>query len=198
MRLILSRSTVEARPEIMLDFLKAIADDIVFLRASYPRFDEWLLRKVIPGIYLGERTACIELRDAEVAGLLIVKHSEYEKKLCTLRIRPCFESRGLGVRLFETAFDLLGTERPLLSVSQTSRAKFTRLFSHFGFAQEAIYEGRYLPKVDEFAYNGLLDLPKEHAHSGCFSTVSSVLKPSPMMGRRSCSGVEKFASRRSM
>jgi ribosomal protein S18 acetylase RimI-like enzyme len=162
MRLLISRTSVEAKPEIMFEFVKAVADDIEFLRASYPHFDAWLLQKVIPGIYAGERTACVELRNSEVAGLLIVKHSQLESKLCTLRVRPHYESKGLGVRLFETAFDLLGTDRPLLSVSETSKAKFTRLFLHFGFAQEAVYEGRYLPKVDEFSYNGLLDLPTHH------------------------------------
>lgn len=161
MRQLLSRSTVEARPELMFEFLSAVGDDIEFLRASYPRFDEWFLRKVIPGIYQGERTAVIEQRDSVVAGLLIVKHSSIEKKLCTLRVRPHFESKGLGVRLFETAFDLLGTERPLLSVSESSKPKFSRLFEHFGFAQEAVYEERYLPKVDEFSYNGLLDVQQE-------------------------------------
>ncbi len=54
---------------------------------------------------------------------------------------------------------MLETDRPLLSVSDTSKPKFSRLFAHFGFAQEAVYQSRYLPKVDEFSYNGLLDPP---------------------------------------
>lgn len=141
----------------MLRFVRSISDDMAFLRESYPGFDRWLLGKVIPGIYAGERTAVVELRDSAVAGLLIVKHSDTEKKLCTLRVRPDFESRGLGVRLFETAFDLLGTERPLLSVSQPSMPKFLRLFAHFGFSKEAVYGGRYLPNVDELSYNGYLE-----------------------------------------
>ena len=120
-------------------------------------FDEWLLTKVIPGIYAGERAAVVELRDSAVAGLLIVKHSVSEKKLCTLRVRPEFECRGLGVRLFETAFDLLGTERPLLSVSEPSMPKFLRLFTHFGFSKEEVYGGRYLPNVNEISYNGHLE-----------------------------------------
>jgi hypothetical protein len=76
-------------------------------------------------------------------------------------VRPDFESKGIGVRLFEAAFDILGTERPLLSVSESSQPKFSRLFAHFGFAQEAVYEGRYLPSVQEIAYNGLLDFHPE-------------------------------------
>jgi hypothetical protein len=159
-RLILSRSAVDASPQLMKEFLRLVAADIDFLRATYPRFDEWLLHKVIPGIHLGERTAVIEQRDSVVAGLLIVKHSRVERKLCTLRVRPHFENKGLGVRMFEVAFELLGTDRPLLSVSETSKPKFSRLFAHFGFAQEAVYRGRYLPKVDELSYNGLLDVPQ--------------------------------------
>ena len=157
MKVFISHSTIASDPERMIRFGRAILDDMAFLRESYPGFDEWLLGKVIPGIYAGERTAVVELRDSAVAGLLIVKHSETEKKLCTLRVRPEFESRGLGVRLFETAFDLLGTDHPLLSVSAPSIPKFSRLFAHFAFSKEAVYGGRYLPHVDEFSFNGYLE-----------------------------------------
>lgn len=157
MKVFISHSTIASDPERMMQFVRAISDDMIFLRESYPSFDDWLLGKVIPGIYAGERTAVVELRDSAMAGLLIVKHSNTEKKLCTLRVRPDFESSGIGVRLFETAFDLLQTDRPLLSVSEPSMPKFSRLFTHFGFSKEAIYGGRYLPHVDEFSYNGHLE-----------------------------------------
>jgi GNAT superfamily N-acetyltransferase len=156
-KIFVSHSTVASDPERMMQFVRAILADTAFLHESYPGFDEWLLGKVIPGIYAGERTAVVELRDSAVAGLVIVKHSDTEKKLCTLRVRPDFESRGLGVRLFETAFDLLGTDHPLLSVSEPSIPKFSRLFTHFGFSKEAVYGGLYLPHVDEFSYNGYLE-----------------------------------------
>jgi GNAT superfamily N-acetyltransferase len=152
----------------MAEALRVVAQDAEFLRSSYPQFDEWFATKVIPGIYAGERTLLLETRDAAAVGLLIVKHTDTEKKLCTLRVRPHFESRGLGVRLFQTAFEILGTERPLLSVSQPVAPKFHRLFTHFGFAKEAVYRGRYLPMVNELAYNGLLDPPgraEEVVHS---------------------------------
>ena len=157
MKIVVSNSTIASDPERMLRFVRAISDDMAFLRESYPAFDEWLLDKALPGIYAGERTAVMELRDSTVAGLLIVKHTDTEKKLCTLRVRPDFESKGLGVRLFETAFDLLGTDRPLLSVSEPLLPKFSRLFTHFGFSKEAVYGGRYQPHVDEFSYNGYLE-----------------------------------------
>ena len=160
MTLLLTQASLERDPHLLGEALRVITQDAEFLRASYPQFDKWFACKVLPGLFAGERTVLIEERESTVVGLMILKHTDAERKLCTLRVRPHFESRGLGIRLFQIAFEILKTERPLLSVSETSMPKFKRLFKHFGFAQEAVYEERYLPKVDEFAFNGLLDAPK--------------------------------------
>jgi len=157
MSLLLTKASLETSPWLLGEALKIVSQDAEFLRSSYPHFDEWFASKVLPGIYSGERTLLVEERDSVAVGLLILKHTSTEKKLCTLRVRPHFESKGLGVRLFQTAFQLLGTDRPLLSVSQPTVPKFERLFKYFGFAQEAVYQGKYMPMVDELAYNGLLD-----------------------------------------
>lgn len=156
MSVLLTKSTLNSYPWLLDESYQAIMGDIRFLRSSYPNFDKWLISKVIPGIQAGERTVLIETRDSVTVGLLILKHTENEKKLCTLRVRPHYESRGLGVRLFKTAFEILGTERPLLSVSDSSAPKFERIFEYFGFSKEAIYEDLYQPMVDEISYNGLL------------------------------------------
>jgi hypothetical protein len=157
MSMLLTKASLTTSPWLMDEALSIVSQDAEFLRSSYPHFDRWFSSKVLPGIYTGERTLLIEERDSSAVGLLILKHTATEKKLCTLRVRPHFESKGLGVRLFQTAFEILGTERPLLSVSQPSEPKFQRLFAYFGFAKQAVYQGRYLPMVDELAYNGLLD-----------------------------------------
>jgi hypothetical protein len=160
MQILLDSSTLARNPELLNQALGHLREDASFLRDTYPGFDSWLWSKVLPELRKGERTILLEMRSNEVAGFMILKHSSLEKKLCTLRVRPLFESRGLGVRLFEKAFALLQTDRPLLSVSEKTMPKFETLFRHFGFSREAVYQERYLPKVDEFAFNGLLDIPK--------------------------------------
>lgn len=158
MSVLLTKASLSTDPSLLEEVLNVVSQDAEFLRSSYPHFDDWFARKVIPGIYKGERTLLIEERDSTAVGLLILKHTATEKKLCTLRVRPQYESKGLGVRLFQVAFEILGTERPLLSISHLAEPKFHRLFTYFGFAQEAVYQSRYLPMVDELSYNGLLDL----------------------------------------
>lgn len=152
----LDRANLSTSPELLVNFARLIREDARFLRGAYPNFDEWFDTKVLPGVALGERTVIIEEREGHSVGLLILKHTDKEQKLCTLRVRPEFEYRGLGVRLFNTAFEVLGTNRPLLSVSEVALPKFARLFEHFGFAWEATYQGLYLPRVQELSYNGLL------------------------------------------
>ncbi len=159
MTILLNQDAVARDPCLLGHSFRLIGADAKFLRSSYPHFDHWFLSKVIPGIQSGERTLLLELRESSVVGLLILKHTATEKKLCTLRVRPHYESKGLGVRLFQAAFETLETERPLLSVSQPIEPKFHRLFAYFGFSKQAVYQGRYLPMVDEVAYNGLLDEP---------------------------------------
>lgn len=158
MRIYLTKNSLVEEAKLLESFLAILKEDTPFFKASYPEFDEWISKKVIPGIYEGSRTVVIERRSDVVSGFLIVKHTAKEKKVCTLRVRPQFENLGLGVRLFELAFDLLGTDKPLLSVSDISKQKFSRIFEHFGFAHEATYRGLYIPSREEHSFNGLLQM----------------------------------------
>lgn len=161
MTLLLNRTSVAESPELLGSFLRLVQEDIKFLRGSYPNFDDWFTTKVLPGIINGERTLVLEERAGVPAGLLILKHTAAERKLCTLRVRPEYEYRGLGVRLFSTAFEILETDHPLLSVSEVAFPKFAKVFDHFGFACEAAYQGLYLPRVQEFSFNGILKWQEE-------------------------------------
>lgn len=152
----IDNKSILGQPELLSKFMDAISSDAEFLRGSYPNFDRWIVQKVIPGIFDGNRTVMLEERSGAIVGLLILKHTSDERKICTLRVKPEYENRGLGVKLFEKSFEILEVETPLLSVSEVSLPKFERIFKHFGFIFERSYLGMYLPKVHEFAFNGIL------------------------------------------
>lgn len=156
MRTYLTQKSLTEEPALLENFLTILKEDTPFFKASYPEFDKWISQKVIPGIYEGNRTVVIDRRSDFVSGLLILKHTTEEKKICTLRVRPQHESHGLGVRLFELAFELLETDKPLLSVSDISKQKFLRIFQYFGFSHKATYRGLYIPSREEHSFNGFL------------------------------------------
>ena len=130
------------------------------LKDLYPSFDEWVSARVIPGLRAGDRSILIEYRGGELAALAIIKDDGVEKKLCCLRVLPGFQNaHGLGVRMFQRAFDALETETPLLSVAEERLPAFERLFNYFKFELTERHEGIYRAGRSEFAFNGRLYTP---------------------------------------
>ena len=125
----------------------------------YPDFIIWIDNKVIPGIYTGERVILLEYRQELLAGIAILKDTTEEKKLCCLRVLPQYEGSGIGLKLFERAFEELKTRSPLLSVGQENTDKFKKLFDYYGFTLEEKYIDYYRPHNTEFSFNGVLYIP---------------------------------------
>lgn len=157
MKLIINKQLLLKFPEIETNISNIIKQDLYFFQKNYPDFQEWFKNKVIPGLYASERTIIIETRHSQIAGLAILKHNSNERKICTLRIKPEFENLGMGIKLFENSFEILKTEAPLLSVSDSNILKFERIFRYFGFIHEKTYNGLYLPRRKELSFNGLLE-----------------------------------------
>lgn len=160
MKYIIDGAIARSSPERLKEFLQIIESDIDFLRAGYPNFEGWLYQTVLPGLQKSERSIVLERTSGGISGFMILKHSNEESKLCTLRVRTEHENKGIGVRFFKTAFEILETDQPLLSVSERAMPKFKRIFDYFGFEYAASYKNLYLPGAQEFSYNGLL-LPKK-------------------------------------
>lgn len=144
-------------PETTSGVLAEVFAHVRDLKDVYPHFDAWLTDRVLPGLWSGDRSILVEHRDGMLAGLAILKDDGLEKKLCCLRVLRGFQdSRGLGVRLFDKALDILETQKPLLSVSEERLSAFERIFAHFGFEQVKRYEGLYRAGHSEISFNGEL------------------------------------------
>jgi hypothetical protein len=156
LRLILNSTAIARDPQLALWGHAQILDNRGPLAAHYPNFFEWLEDTVWPGLRASERTIVFEMRQGKLAAFMILKHTQIERKLCTLRVLPDFGQLGIGPRLFETAFDILDTEKPLLSVAETQAPRFEKLFRHFGFEKQGAYVGLYRPGQIETSFNGLL------------------------------------------
>lgn len=156
---------------MLADVLRHMQD----LKDLYPSFDEWVRTRVVPGLRAGDRSILIEYRGGELAALAITKDDGVEKKLCCLRVLPGFQNtHGLGVRMFQRAFDALETEMPLLSVAEERLPAFERLFRHFKFELAERHEGIYRVGRSEFAFNGRLYTPAsftENAVQGAITTI---------------------------
>lgn len=143
-------------PERFDHLVTSTRDHLIHLSSFYPSFAHWYDNKVVPGLRQGDRTLLLRYIDGRLGGIAITKDDGLEKKLCCLRVLPQWNGSGLGLRLFDDAFDVLGTEKPLLSVSDEQLLKFHRIFSHFGFAHGKRYDDLYRVGCAEHSYNGQL------------------------------------------
>ncbi|MGE0603317.1 MAG: GNAT family N-acetyltransferase [Xanthobacteraceae bacterium] len=132
---------------------KAALEFLLPLSSEYPEIFDWYVCKVVPGLRAGTRLLHAVERNGSIVGVGIAK-LEDEKKICTVRVSPEYVGRGVGVRLFDQLLKGLRTDMPCLTVSETKLPAFQRIFDSYGFKLTGIVNGRYVPGVVEYSFNG--------------------------------------------
>lgn len=123
---------------------------------TYPRHDEWY-RGITQELKEGTNREMIVAYDGKrIVGVSILKRSQMEKKICSLRVAKGYRGNGLGTILFKKSLDYLETDKPVLTVSQNNKNEFQKIFDYFGFSLEQIYLGKYRSGLNEYCYNGIL------------------------------------------
>jgi hypothetical protein len=145
-----------ADPHALAEISSNVFREVSRLESSYPNFRSWFFDNVATGLVDGSRSFIIELRYGKIAGVAILKNTPQEKKICTISISEEFRSKGLGFRLFEKSMLLLGTDKPLATVSDDRILEFEKIFNYLNYEFSAEYRGLYLPKKSEFSFNGIL------------------------------------------
>lgn len=137
--------------------INIVANELYSLSSFYPDFYNWYESKVKDGIISGERKILLATRERQIAGIAIVKDTKLEKKLCCLRVSKKFQGSGVGILLFERSFETLGTNKPLLSISNQNIEQFNKIFRYFGFHHENSYQDLYRKNNIELSFNGFLE-----------------------------------------
>jgi hypothetical protein len=130
------------------------------LKIDYCEFYTWYYSKVVPQISQGTRNIVILKYGCQIAGIVITKN-QLEKKICTLRVNPKYQKNGVGKILIENAFNILETEKPIITVSDYRVFEFRRILNYYGFKLEKVYKNYYKDFRSEFSYNGLLNQGKD-------------------------------------
>ncbi len=149
---------------ITVDSISEAEDLLAIARGSfrryYPNFDMWYRTKILPNLG-STRWILKATSQGKKAGLCIVKDDGIEKKICSLRVDIRHRGQGVGTALIESAIDLLGDEKPLITVPQEVMPSLSPLLSKFGFEKTAEYQGLYRDGVSEYFFN---NEPDSHNH----------------------------------
>lgn len=126
---------------------------------EYPLHDKWfkeIAKELKCNINKEREILFVKSENDEIIGVSILKKTEFEKKICTLRVAKNYQKKGIGTMLVKASCEFLATDKPIITVSQSRHHEFIRLFKQFNFTLDTIYCGKYCPGVKEYCYNGIL------------------------------------------
>ena len=66
-----------------------------------------------------------------------------EKKLCCLFVDPNYRGQKIASKLIEDSFELLNTNKPLMTVSQQNLGMLQKLIDRYGFELTSVKEYYY-------------------------------------------------------
>ncbi|MDE7290838.1 MAG: hypothetical protein K2N58_02225 [Treponemataceae bacterium] len=141
--------------------LVKIRNQLLFLKNDYPQFYDWFNNKVITEVQSSKRRVILaSTRLNDFAGVLILKNTATEKKICTLYVSQEIRNKKLGSLFFDIAFEKLKTDKPLITVSDDHIKEFDKLLKKYKFILSETIDGYYRSEISEYSYNGHLYVPK--------------------------------------
>jgi len=125
------------------------------IEKCYPNFRRWYLSKVIPGIMKGTGTLIVAEQMDSVVGVAVGKHDGGERKIRCLRVDPRARNNGIGAGLLDRMMKELGTDFPLITVSEEMLHGLSRiLVNTFRYNLTSVEKGLYRPEKLEYIFNG--------------------------------------------
>ncbi len=132
--------------------LNALLSD---LNKEYPFFDGWL-RKVfleVQTTYNRFIIVCFDQDNNQIIGIAILKKSQKEKKICTLRVICPYKRQGVGTELLKKSIEILNDSQPLITVSELHIDEFLPFLRKHGFVLKNKVKSIYNKGIYEYFFN---------------------------------------------
>ncbi len=122
---------------------------------SYSGHLVWLNTKFLPGLHTKTRgySFAIDDRTDWLSGCTLLKNEPSEKKLCCLFVDPNYRKLGIASKLVENSFELLRTDKPVMTVSEQNLSQLQPIIKRYGFELTSVKESVYKQGVREYFYN---------------------------------------------
>lgn len=138
-------------------YYSQIYNFLIRLNIEYPGFSKWYKGLFLENKELQDgREIIICEKEYRIAGVAILKSTEEEKKICTLRVAGPFQRQGIGRKLMEMSFEWLEDDKPLITMHKSKKHEFIALLDYYGFVLEQTQRNYYNIFSTELSYNGIL------------------------------------------
>lgn len=147
------------------------------LEWEYPNFRQWYKALYNENQELKrDREIIFCEREFQIVALAILKKTDEERKICTLRVAKPYQRQGIGKSLMEQSFKWLEDDKPLITVHKYKNNEFVSLFKYYDFKLEQKQRNYYSIFSTELAYNGILPEKKLYFNSIELSDIQDFYK----------------------
>lgn len=138
-------------------YYSQIYDFLKRLNIEYPGFYKWYKKLFLESkeLQIGREIFICE-KAYQIVGVVILKSTKHEKKICTLRVATPFQRQGIGKKLMELSFEWLQEDKPLITMHKVKQHEFASLLNYYGFVLEQEQWNYYNIFSTELSYNGFL------------------------------------------
>ena len=109
---------------------------------QYPDYWRWYYRKNIPRLIEGKGDIICYLDGLVVADVAILKRDLSKSKICTLMVNEEYRKKGHGKELIESAFDYLGTDKPVITIPTNRLDEFSHIIQ--------VYDWKEIERTDQY------------------------------------------------
>lgn len=147
--------------ETYLNIIMHIKDITIPVKNSYPEYKNWFLYKHVPRLGI-DRNILFAVYKMEIVGVINLKNTPEEKKICTLYVKPGFRFNRIGTNLLKMAFEQLGTSKPLITISDDKLYELKRFILNNNWEISEKLDNFYCYDHNEYVFNGTMYLPQEN------------------------------------
>ena len=125
------------------------------LEIDYPNHYNWFHEKFCKELDGKAREIIFCLNNNVPIGVVFLKNSKEEKKICTIYVEKTYRNIGIGTQLLLKSFAFLNTTKPLITMPEYKVKEFDNIIRNYNWEKTEIIESCYSDK-NEVIFNGNL------------------------------------------
>lgn len=125
------------------------------LEMDYPNHYYWFYEKFCKELDGKKRDIVFCLNNDVPIGVVFLKKSIEEKKICTIYVHKTYRNLGIGTQLLLKSFSFLNTTKPLITMPEYKVKEFDNIIKKYHWKKTERIESCYSEK-DEIVFNGIL------------------------------------------
>lgn len=125
------------------------------LELDYPNHYHWFHEKFCKELDGKVREIIFCLDNETPIGIIFLKNSKDEKKICTIYVEKEYRNIGIGTHLLLKSFTFLNTTKPLITMPEYKVKDFEKIIRNYNWEKTEIIESCYSDK-NEIIFNGNL------------------------------------------